>query len=92
MTRSDGKSRDAEMRRNDTHRNPAGTEAQRFQHSEAAGTSSAEPRISKGGSEQPLGANLQRESSSGSPAEKSSLQPSRNNRPHEPRNEQPKQR
>ena len=44
MARSDGKSRDAEMRRNDTYRNPAGTGDKRFQPSDASGNSSSRSR------------------------------------------------
>lgn len=51
MPRSDGKSRPAEMRRNDTNRNPAGTGADRFQNSDASGTSSSRGRSSKSGAE-----------------------------------------
>ncbi len=51
MTRSDGKSRPAEMRRNDTNRNPAGTGAERFQNSDSSGTSSSRGRSTKSGAE-----------------------------------------
>lgn len=51
MSRKDGKSRDAEMRRNDTNRNPAGTGGKRFQAADAAGASSAQSRSSKSGAQ-----------------------------------------
>lgn len=51
MPRADGKSRDAEMRRNDTNRNPAGTGADRFQNSDASGASSSRGRSTKSGAE-----------------------------------------
>ncbi len=51
MPRSDGKSRSAEMRRNDTYRNPAGTGAQRFQPSDASGKSSARSKSARSGAE-----------------------------------------
>jgi len=51
MTRKDGKSRDAEMRMNDIHRNPAGTGASRFQASDSSGTSSSRSRSTQSGAE-----------------------------------------
>ena len=51
MAKADGKSRDAEMRRNDTNRNPAGTGADRFQPNDSAGASSSHSRSTKSGAE-----------------------------------------
>jgi hypothetical protein len=51
MARQDGKSSDAEMRRNDTNRNPAGTGAQRFQPADASGASSSRSRSTRSGAE-----------------------------------------
>ncbi|HYF13896.1 MAG TPA: hypothetical protein VD971_02355 [Phycisphaerales bacterium] len=49
--RADGKSRPAEMRRNETNRNPAGTQSERFAPADAPGKSSAKSRSTKSGAE-----------------------------------------
>lgn len=51
MSRKDGKDRDAEMRVNDTDRNPAGTGAARFQPSDSSGDSSSRSRSTQTGAE-----------------------------------------
>lgn len=51
MPRADGKSRDAEMRRNEINRNPAGTKAPRNQPADSAGRSSSRSRSTKSGAE-----------------------------------------
>lgn len=51
MAKADGKSRDAEMNRNQFNRNPAGTESQRDQPADSSGKSSSRSRSTKSGAD-----------------------------------------
>ena len=48
MTRSSGKTHDAEMRKDETNRNPSGTNAKRFQANDSPGASSSRGRNAHG--------------------------------------------
>lgn len=70
MAKADGKSRDAEMRRNDTHRNPAGTDSKRFAAADSAGDSSSRSRGKSGAEKRGSSTSAQR--SGGGPSGASS--------------------